>query len=60
MKKIYIILIIIMTLFLGSMMLFHKTEGDIDLVILIAIRIAGASYLGISLYMMYKWKDLLE
>lgn len=59
MKKAFIIAMIILYLSLGSLMLYY-TSNSLDIFVKSAVKICGIFFIGLSFYMMYKYRKLVQ
>ena len=59
MKKIAIITVIILYLFIGIGLLAAK-QIDMNIIIFVAIKICGVAFIGIAFYVMYTFEELVE
>ena len=59
MKKILIITLTILFLSIGVLMLI-SSRNELDILIFIALKICGMFFIGLSFYIMYEFKNLLQ
>lgn len=59
MKKIVIIFVIVLYLFLGVGLLIAKQDNK-DIITFVAIKVCGAAFTIISFYIMYTFKELVK